>query len=285
MGDQDMKQEAGDQCAQILWTGGWDSTFRVLYAAWVEGKRVVPHYIVDTGRPSSLQELRAISRIKDSLRMHNKEVYDRIANLQITSGSEIPQDAEITDAWKRLREKMELAKQYDWLARYAKSRNLTALELGIEKDEYEKKDGIDLTLFLKANVERTPLGTYRIKQGAAGDAELFARFEFPILDYTKVQMRDLAKKHGFIEILEKSWFCHEPINGRPCGMCNPCVNAVAQGMGYRFTRKALFCCYLVQFVRKSPLSKLKLPRQLYHWLRHGSAGPEAAQAGRVSGHM
>lgn len=285
MGDQDMKQEMSDRCVQTLWTGGWDSTFRVLYAAWVEGKRVEPHYIIDTGRRSSLDELRAISRIKDSLRVCNKEAHDRITNLQITSGSEIPQDPEITHLWKQLKQKMVLARQYDWLARYAKSKNLTGLELSVERDEYEKQDGIDVSLLLRANVERTPSGSYRIKQGAAGDAELFARFEFPIREYTKVKMRDVAKHHGFLEILEKSWFCHEPINGKPCGMCKPCVNVVAQGMGYRLTKKALFCCYLVRFVRKSPLSKRKLPRHLYHWLRHGAAGPEAAQAGRVSCHM
>jgi hypothetical protein len=280
MGDQDMKQAPSDGCTQILWTGGWDSTFRVLYAAWVEGKRVMPHYIIDTGRRSSLDELRAISRIKDSLRICNKEAHERIANLQITSGSEIPQDAEITEIYTQLKQKMALARQYDWLARYAKSKNLTALELSIERDTFEKQDGIDVSLLLKANVERTPSGSYRIKQGAARDAELFARFEFPIREYTKVTMREAAKQHGFLEILEMSWFCHEPINRKPCGMCKPCVNVVAQGMGYRLTKKALFCCYLVRFVRKSPLSKLTLPRQLYHWIRHGSAKSEAAQARR-----
>lgn len=280
MGDQDMKQEPSDGCVQIFWTGGWDSTFRVLYAAWVEGKRVIPHYIIDTGRRSSLHELRAISRIRDSLRMRNKEAHDRIANLQMTSGNEIPQDAEITEIYKQLKQKMVLARQYDWLARYAKSKNLTALELSIERDTFEKQDGIDVSLLLKSNVERTLSGSFRIKPGASGGAELFARFEFPIREYTKVKMREAAKQHGFLEILEMSWFCHEPINGQPCGMCKPCVNVVAQGMGYRLTKKALFCCYLVQFVRKSPLSKLTLPRQLYHWIRHGSAGAEAAQARR-----
>ena len=276
MGDQDMKQAPSDGCLQILWTGGWDSTFRVLYAAWVEGKRVMPHYIIDTGRRSSLDELRAISRIKDLLRVCNKEAHDRIANLQITSGSEIPQDAEITELWEQLKQKMALARQYDWLARYAKSKNLTALELSVERNTFEKQDGLDVSLLLKTNVEQTPSGSYRIKQGAARDAELFARFEFPIREYTKVTMREAAKQHGFLDILEMSWFCHEPINGTPCGMCKPCVNVVEQGMGYRLTKKALFCCYLVRFVRKSPLSKLTLPRQLYHWIRHGSARPEAA---------
>jgi 7-cyano-7-deazaguanine synthase in queuosine biosynthesis len=261
--DESAQGDPRDTGIRILWTGGWDSTFRVLYAALVDGKRVEPHYIIDTGRPSSLHELRAISRVRDLLRISNKPAYDRISNLQITSGNEIPEDMEISNSWKRLRCRMDLARQYDWLARYAKSKNLTDLELCVER-------GGGMYTFLKERVERTRFGTYRLKRGAAvgeGD-EVFARFEFPILDYTKAQMRDLAKENGFLKILERSWFCHEPINGRPCGMCSPCVLAVEEGVGYRLPKTALFRHYLVQFVRKSPLSNVKLVRQVYHFMRY-----------------
>jgi hypothetical protein len=261
--DETVPRDPRDTSIRILWTGGWDSTFRVLYAALVDGKRVEPHYIIDTGRPSSLHELRAISRVRDALRICNKQAYDRISTLQITSGNEIPEDMEITNSWKQLRCRMDLARQYDWLARYAKSKNLTDLELSVER-------GGGIYSFLIDKVERSQFGTYKIKPGVAvGEGEeVFARFEFPILEYTKSQMRDIAKEQGFIEILEKSWFCHEPINGRPCGMCSPCVLAVEEGVGYRLTRGALFRHHVVQFLRKSPLSNLKLVRQVYHLMRY-----------------
>lgn len=260
-----MKQESTDTCVRIFWTGGWDSTFRVLYATLVDGRRVDPHYIIDTGRRSSLDELRAISKVRDSLRIYNKHAYERVSSLQITSGNEIPEDMEITNSWKRLRCRMDIARQYDWLARYAKSKNLTDLELCAVRDGH-------LYLFLKENVERTAFGSYRLKRGVAGDdgGEVFARVEFPTFEYTKAQMKDIAKEQGFLKILEQSWFCHEPIHGRPCGMCNPCVTAVETGMEYRLTRTALFRHHLVQLVRTSPLSKLKLPRQIYHFIRHGA---------------
>ena len=260
-----MKQEPTDTCVSIFWTGGWDSTFRVLYATLVDGRRVDPHYIIDTGRPSSLHELRAISKIRDLLRIRDKHAYERVSNLQITSGNEIPEDMEITNSWKRLRCRMDLARQYDWLARYAKSKNLAALELCAVRDGH-------IHSLLKENVERTQFGIYRLKRGVAGDdsREVFGRFQFPTFEYTKAQMRDIAKEQGFLELLEQSWFCHEPINRRPCGMCNPCVIAVEEGMRYRLTRTALFRHHLVQFVRKSPLSKFKLPRQIYHFIRHGA---------------
>jgi hypothetical protein len=95
---------ANDECIKILWTGGWDSTFRVLYAALVDGKRVEPHYIVDTGRPSSLHELRAISEIRRVLKTSNKEGYKRVSGLQISSANEIPEDMEVTNSWRQLKQ-------------------------------------------------------------------------------------------------------------------------------------------------------------------------------------
>jgi hypothetical protein len=232
--------------------------------------RVDPHYVIDTGRPTTLRELRAISRIRDLLRVCNKEAYERVSNLQITPQNEVPKDAEITNSWTRLRQRMDdLAWQYDLLARYAKSKNLTDLELCVEADN----GGHGIYEFLKEHAEKTPGGTYRLKRGAAvGEGgEVFAQFEFPILEYTKTQMKDSATKQGFLEILEQSWFCHQPINDRPCGMCSPCVLAVEEGMRYRFTRTALFRYHLVQFVRRSPLRKVNLVRQVYrNFIRHSS---------------
>jgi len=72
----------------------------------VDGKRVQPHYIVDTARSSSLRELKAISEIKALLRKSNKEAYERISNIEITLKNEIPEDIGITTSWKRLKQRM-----------------------------------------------------------------------------------------------------------------------------------------------------------------------------------
>ena len=267
--------DLSDTCIRILWTGGWDSTFRVLYATLVEGKRVEPHYIVDTDRPSSLRELQVMSEVKNAIRTFSQEAYERISLLQITSKNEISEDVEITTSWKRLKQKMHIGGQYDWIARYAKSKNLTDLELSVQRDDTEG----GIYSFLKANVEQTPSGTYRLRRGVGGDGEIFAWFEFPVLEYSKTQMRDMARKHGFIEILEKTWFCHRPISGMPCGMCNPCIYTIEGGMGYRLPRESLFRFHTRRYrgaiqspllsVRKS-LSKVGVLRQVYDFVRYGS---------------
>lgn len=279
-----VQEDSSERCVRILWTGGWDSTFRVLYATLVDGKQVEPHYIIDTARPSSLRELQAIADVKALLKVSHQEAYERIGPLQTISKLEIPEDVESTNAWKRLKQRSALGEQYDWLARYAKSRNLTALELSVHIDDRAYS-------FLKGKVEQSPLGGYRLRQGLSGDEHIFARFEFPILEYSKIQMRDIARKHGFLEILEKSWFCHRPRKGMPCGTCNPCVFTVEEGLRYRLHRAALFKYHmrpyraamteLWRFVRKSfslvrrSLSEVKVLRQAYDFIRY-----RAKRAGR-----
>jgi len=49
----------------LLWTGGWDSTFRLLYLVFVEKRRVQPYYIVDTERRSTLNELKTMHLIRE----------------------------------------------------------------------------------------------------------------------------------------------------------------------------------------------------------------------------
>lgn len=144
-------EDSRDKRIRLLWTGGWDSTFRVLYASMVDGKRVEPHYIIDSARPSSLRELDTISHIKSLLRSTNEEAYERVSSLQITSIKEIPDDIGIKNSWNQLKQRAHLGQQYAWLARYAKFKNLTDLELSIHIDD-------KAYVFLKGNVEETPLG-------------------------------------------------------------------------------------------------------------------------------
>ncbi|QPD03644.1 MAG: hypothetical protein Nkreftii_001418 [Candidatus Nitrospira kreftii] len=235
-----MKKKLSDNPIKILWTGGWDSTFRVLYANLVDGQRIEPHYIVDTARQSSLRELQAISEIIDSLRISHKAAYERISNLRITLKSEIADDIAITNAWARLKLRSPLGSQYDWLARYAESQNMVDLELSVHVDDKAH-------FFLRGKVEHVQDGSYRLRRGITGDENIFARFRFPILEYSKAKMRETARKHGFIDLLEKSWFCHRPINGVPCGMCSPCIYTIKEGMRYRFPRESVLRYHLERY--------------------------------------
>lgn len=221
----------------VLWTGGWDSSFRVLYLALVEKASIQPHYVIDVARQSSLRELQAIADIRRELALLDPDAATRIRPLQISSILDIPADAPITASYERLRARSWLGGQYDWLARYAKSRQLSRLELSIHVDD--KAYG-----FLKGHVTRGDDG-WRYSDELTksddpdGNLRIFAAFRFPLLDYTKLRMRETAEQHGFLPILEKAWFCYQPTHGKPCGLCNPCIYTIQEGMSYRFPRSAL----------------------------------------------
>ncbi|MCG5516871.1 MULTISPECIES: hypothetical protein [unclassified Ectothiorhodospira] len=219
------------QPINILWTGGWDSTFRVLYASIVEGRQVFPHYIIDFERRSSLRELQAISDIRKSLISLNEDAAKRIAELKITPITEIAKVADITKSYQRLRSRAHLGTQYDWLARYAKTNNIENLELSIHVDD-------KAYYFLNGKVDQPADGQWKLKDSITGDEYIFSYFTFPLLETSKTDMREIAEKFGFIDLLERSWFCFNPTHGKPCGICNPCIYTAQEGMGYRLPKSA-----------------------------------------------
>ena len=216
----------------VLWTGGWDSTYRVLHAAIVEKYTIYPHYIIDFERKSSLRELQAISEIKNELEKIDPEARRRIKKTLITPISEIKSDSSISNSWLRLKSQAHLGGQYDWLARFAAQEGLENLELSVHVDD-------KAYFFLQGKVKEDSDGHWKLKDDAAGDEVIFQRFVFPLLEISKTEMRLNATKKGFLKALEKSWFCFNPHNGMPCGLCNPCIYAVEEGMGYRLPKEAV----------------------------------------------
>lgn len=237
-----------------LWTGGWDSTFRVLFAVIVEKRCVNPHYVIDVARKSSLRELQAISEIRRYLERVNPDAAALISNLKITPIEEIRPNEEISSAYKRLTQRAALGGQYDWLARYAKEASIRNLELSVHVDD-------KAYFFLKDNVRQDSEHGWVFEARAAGDESIFSYFSFPLLELAKTQMRRIAQEHGFLEILELSWFCHSPRNGQPCGVCNPCIYTVKEGMGYRLPLSSMMS-YRTRFLRKISRIPAKAFRKL-----------------------
>ena len=215
----------------VLWTGGWDSSFRVLSLALIEKTTVQPHYIVDLGRASSLRELQAMASIRENLARLDRQASQRIHPTVITCVSDIPDDPAMTQSYRRLKAQAHLGSQDEWLARYARHRALSTLELSVHIDD-------KAYFFLQGRVTRAQPGHWRLRADdpAEEDLRLFANFRFPLLTLSKTAMRQRAIEQGFIALLEKSWFCFTPRAGQPCGLCNPCRYSIEEGMGYRLPR-------------------------------------------------
>ena len=220
----------------IFWTGGWDSTFRIVSLA---GKEVIirPYYIKEN-RKSEWHELNAMSVIRKEL--INRESTKCILNpVEILKVSDIPEDPEITDAYNYFRQKCHIGSQYEWLSRFAKKKK--GVELGILKN-----GGICNLIKTHGKIKTVKsgtLGTKYLLDHSVSSREiitLFGNFHFPLIELNKAEMKKEAEVKGFIDIMNKTVFCHRPKDNKPCGECPPCNQAINDGMKYRFSDSALY---------------------------------------------
>ena len=78
-----------------------------------------------------------------------------------------------------------------------------------------------------------------ISKDGSSDAEMvFGRLDFGMLGVSKVEAMQVAQESGWMPIMRRTWFCHAPVNGKPCGTCNPCKDAMAEGMRWRMPLSA-----------------------------------------------
>jgi hypothetical protein len=211
----------------LLWTSGWDSTFRLLNLVFTQGRKVQPYYALGRKRISAKIELETMEKIKKAIERKFPLVRALIAETKVFNINDIPAYPDITDSLNRLKSIAFIGSQYDFLARTARYYNLTNLELSVHVDD-------KLYEHLKANVQEVD-GVYRLVDNLPNpDLEALRAFCFPILMMTKLDMEKIARHEGYADILELSWFCYHPDSkGRPCGTCNPCRYTIEEGMGRR----------------------------------------------------
>jgi hypothetical protein len=208
---------ASEQSANLLWTGGWDSTYRLLELLLKEKRSVTPFYLIDAERPSTGKELQAIKRIKERIFCDYPQTRELLQPTRYFAAADVAPDAEITDAFLAAREKNPLGIQYDWLARFCKQNGITDMQLCIIH-----RDGNARITFEE-----------KISEPNAEDA-LSRWFSFPIYQLSKLEIAEIAANRGWGKIMHMTWFCHTPKHGKtPCGKCPPCQIVIKEGLGWR----------------------------------------------------
>lgn len=196
----------------LLWTGGWDSTFRLLQLLIVEQRSVQPIYVIDTGRGSLREEINAMNTISTMA----KERIGKDVVLYPTKAlmkSDFGDIKDLKDRYEALKARCHIGSQYYWLALIAEDQGWEKTELCIQRFTYPSP--------LQKIIFDDLLGPQpRLKD--FWEAELFKYWSFPVLNITKHEMRQVAEEHGFTDILFKRWFCFHPVGGKCCGTCRPC---------------------------------------------------------------
>jgi hypothetical protein len=226
--------QPNSQPVNLLWTGGWDSTFRLLQLLLLRGRTVQPYYVIDSDRLSTGLELRTMTHLKQRLFAQWPETRKLLLPTRFKELFHILPNPAITAAFGRIHQRCFLGSQYEGLARFCAEAGIHDMELCAERTV------APLLALLEAITTRRGAGedayyqVDEIHEGSDGHT-LLRWFHFPVFDLSKLDMQTIARQEGFEEFLQMTWFCHSPrANSRPCGVCNPCIHTMKDGMGARF---------------------------------------------------
>jgi len=187
---------------------------------------VQPYYVFDESRAGAVQELRTMAAIRKAIGEMSPEAGALVRPSVIRARHDIPPAGEITRQFRRLEAQSFIGSQHDWLARFALQEGIKGLELSVHADD-------NIATHLAGHVRPDGDGWVLSEDALETPLAILRNYRFPLLQMTKQKMGGVALKRGYRDILEMSWFCHDPLLGRPCGFCNPCRYALAEGMGYR----------------------------------------------------
>ncbi|OOC50980.1 MULTISPECIES: hypothetical protein [Thioalkalivibrio] len=229
-----------DQAAttEILWTGGWDSTFRVLdLLARCDGT-IQPHYLRDRDRASWKLEVETMEAIREHA---NRRFGSRILPPKLSDRTDIEVPEQVKAWFRLLNQQFRLGSQYIWLSQYSLNETDGRLELCVHVDDKAHK-AISWAQSHRDREEATEIVE-------AVDGLLLSTFHFPILDMSKIGMQRAARDAGFDDLLDRTWFCNKPtLDGRPCGFCGPCTWTIEEGLGYRIPGDRRFRANLYQWI-------------------------------------
>lgn len=209
----------------IFWTGGWDSTFRVLQLLIEENRKVQPHFVV-RHQASVGKEITTMIDIR-------RELFSNYPGTRKLLKPTIYVDLRAVK--KNNNKKQQFAMQYDFCSRYCEQNKIHDMELSNEKGG--RIQGI-IKNFLEGKQWRD---IDEMSEKESMYYEVFKYFKFPLINTTKPEMKEKADVGGWGDILEMTWFCASPNKGKPCGFCGPCTYVVDEGLSRRlpFFRRLL----------------------------------------------
>jgi len=211
-----------ENTVKLLWTGGWDSTFRLLEVVLKEKKEVQPYYIIFKDRWSYKKEMETMDNIKSMIHKNYPQATDLIHDTFFIEEDGIIENDHLVQTFQKIKAKINIGTQYKTIVSFANQFQLEDLELGLLKNGKTYNE-IEPYIFKKdAN------SPYRVVKDRAPDEiyNFYKYFTFPLFEYSNKDMVEILSTNKWQSILDEIWICHKPIFGKyACGGCNPCLLA------------------------------------------------------------
>lgn len=198
----------------IFWTGGWDSTFRLIQLLATKTCKVQPHYIIRHEDSTGI-EIYVMTKLRRAIISELPAVRSRFLSTIYINEDFITHYEDIDKEIDNLRKTYKINEQYSLMSNYCRQFNITQIEVALDRSP-----------------DQTPqewLDTH------FKDASAFKCFIYPVFELTKADMHQIAKENKWEKILYLTSFCRRPkIDITPCGQCGSCIDTVTSGLAFRF---------------------------------------------------
>lgn len=235
-----------DNIKYCFYTGGWDSTYMILYYL-INGYKVKPIYIIDKNRKSYVKEEETINVIIEKIN-EISPYKNNLLEIEKIELSSINVSSDIEESYKKIKSKVYIGTQYPWLSEIAKKYG--NVSIGIEKPSGEYSGCVEAIKTFGALKKIDNISVIDKKKSKVELVDLMGNFSFPIIDITEKEMIDNIKKWEFEDIMKQIWFCHNPINNMPCGLCRPCEQKMECDMNFLLPKKAQKRYYFSKKLKK-----------------------------------
>lgn len=205
-----------DKVHNVFWTGGLDSSFRVIDLLLTSNEPVQPHYVV-RHEASTGNEIDAMNNIRREFGKKYPELRPNFLPTIYINEDLIPRSREVDEAVEKIRETVRVHEQYQILAQYCQSAKIKHIDLTYERDIHtDPKKHKVANLF--------------------GNTFPFEAWHNPSLELTKRDCYHKALDNGWDDILNLTSFCRRPRKrNEPCGVCGPCNDVANNDMGFRLS--------------------------------------------------
>ena len=242
----------------LFWTGGWDSTYRLVELSRME-LDVFPVYVKDHTRSSMDIELETMRKLHDAL---SKDARTKavLHPIMVVDESDIKPSEEITKAYQKLSSEIRLGSQYEYLARMAAE--YPGIEIGIVLEPGEV--GGCMCAIQKYGKMITENGNNIVDKSSSSETVnlVFGNLSYPLIYTTEVEMLKNIREWGYEDFMKGIHFCYHPRHGKPCGICRPCQQKMDCNMEILIPKSAQKRFHLFRWAEKLPTLPKKIIRNL-----------------------
>lgn len=259
----------------LLWTGGFDSTFRLCQLSRMNGVVVQPVYFrFKTTRKNEYREMEAQDKILPLLLARPETKATIFAPIRFHE-DDLPEDPETDKAYERLNALpgSKIPGQNKRLAKLALV--FPGIEIGREgptlKHRQEgMKYGNTRSWLMQQGVrfKNTSSGLVipDFSKATSGLDRLFGRFSYPILNIPETTMATYIREWGYENIFKLVWSCD--FSGKTlCGICHNCQTKWDSGLKNFLPPEAVRNHEIKEFLEKQVTKNKFLPLSSYNKAR------------------